>query len=81
MRKLLDRILRSAIKLCMLTGVTFLVTACYAPAPDSRTFGEDYAKDKEELDQRLLKAAQQNAEKDKTATTTDEVVTKNQTNI
>lgn len=29
-----DRLLQGLVKLCMLTGVTFLVTACYGPMPD-----------------------------------------------
>ena len=28
----INRFLQSAIRLCLLTSVTFLVTACYAPA-------------------------------------------------
>lgn len=28
-----DRLLRGAIRFCMLTGVTFLVTACYGVQP------------------------------------------------
>ncbi len=36
MRKLTDRFLKGAIRLCMLTGVTFLVTACYGVAPQPR---------------------------------------------
>ena len=59
MRKLFDRILRAAIKLCMLTGVTFLVTACYGPAPDAKSFGKQYEKDRQELEQRLAQAAQE----------------------
>lgn len=33
MRLLLDKILQSGIRLCMLTGIAFTVTACYAPPP------------------------------------------------
>lgn len=29
-----DRLLQGLVKLCMLTGVTFLVTACYGPVPN-----------------------------------------------
>lgn len=29
-----DKLLRGVIKLCMLTGVTFLVTACYGVKPE-----------------------------------------------
>ena len=29
-----DKLLRGAIKLCTLTGVTFLVTACYGVRPE-----------------------------------------------
>ena len=32
-----DRLLQGLVKLCMLTGVTFLVTACYGPMPDRTT--------------------------------------------
>ena len=53
MRTLFDKILRGAIKFFMLTGVTFLVTACYAPAPEPEMYGEDYQQDQEQLDRRL----------------------------
>lgn len=39
-RKQTDRLMQSIIRLCMLTGVTFLVTACYGPMPE-RTIEED----------------------------------------
>jgi len=34
MRRLTDKLLQGAIRICMLTGVTFLVTACYGVAPE-----------------------------------------------
>ena len=53
MRTLLDKILRASIKLLMLTGITFTVTACYAPAhPDYYNPPEQ-----EDLEQRVLQAA------------------------
>ena len=53
MRTLLDKILRTGIKVLMLTGITFTVTACYAPPPP------DYYNppEQEELEQRVLQAA------------------------
>ncbi len=32
-RIIIDKLLRTGIKLCMLTGVAFTFAACYAPAP------------------------------------------------
>lgn len=53
MRTLLDKILRTGIKVLMLTGITFTVTACYAPPPT------DYYNppEQDELEQRVLQAA------------------------
>lgn len=53
MRTLLDKILRAGIKVLMLTGITFTVTACYAPPP------HDYYNppEQEDLEQRVLQAA------------------------
>lgn len=36
MRKRLDRVFQSLIRLAMATGVCFTVTACYGPPPDER---------------------------------------------
>lgn len=53
MRTLLDKILRAGIKVLMLTGITFTVTACYAP------YFPDYYNppEQDELEQRVLQAA------------------------
>ncbi len=53
MRTLLDKILRAGIKVLMLTGITFTVSACYAPPPP------DYYNppEQDELEQRVLQAA------------------------
>jgi hypothetical protein len=53
MRTLLDKILRAGIKLLMLTGITFTVTACYAPPPS----GYYNPPEQEDLEQRVLQAA------------------------
>ena len=58
MRTLLDKILRAGIKVLMLTGITFTVTACYAPAhPDYYNPPEQ-----DELEQRVLQAARSSNE-------------------
>ena len=51
MRAVLDKIFRAAIKLCMLTGVTFLVTACYGTPnpPDLDEYHRDHQQMKENL--------------------------------
>ena len=54
MRILFDRILRMGIKLCMLTGITFLVTACYAPAnPPELRQEKGYQQAQQQMDQFL----------------------------
>ena len=55
MRALLDKIFRAGIKLCMLTGVTFLVTACYAPANPPDIYGDEYKQDHERMEQNFQK--------------------------
>ena len=44
-----DRLFQSLIRLGMLTGVTFLVTACYGPAPDIPRDGEGEVQDTEHV--------------------------------
>lgn len=58
MRTLLDKIIRAGIKVLMLTGITFTVTACYGtPPPDYYNPPEQ-----DELEQRLLQAARSSNE-------------------
>ena len=38
MRVLIDKLFRAGIKLCMLTGVAFTVTACYGVPPEERWY-------------------------------------------
>lgn len=51
MRKIIDKILRASIKVCLLTGVAFTVTACYAPAnpPEDPHHQEDQQKLEQQL--------------------------------
>ena len=58
MRYILEKILRAGVKLCMLTGVTFLVTACYGVRPEPDFYGSDYKRDQERLEQQLQSAHQ-----------------------
>lgn len=57
MRFLLDKIFRACIKLCMLTGVTFLVTACYAPANPPEMYDDTYRRDQQQVEQQLAQEA------------------------
>ena len=57
MRKLIDRILRTGIKLSLLTGVAFTFAACYGPAP-YHPEEPDYQRDQQQLEQQLSDAAQ-----------------------
>lgn len=56
MRELLDKIFRAGIKLCMLTGVAFTVTACYGVPPDKREWYNDpsYEADTQQVEQQVL---------------------------
>jgi hypothetical protein len=60
-KTLCNRLLEGAIRMCMLTGITFLVTACYAPAnpvelldPESPEYQE-----RQDLIQRVEQMSQQ----------------------
>ena len=54
MRTLLDKMLRGGIKLVMLTGVAFTVTACYGPPPPERYYDRpDYQTDTQLVEQQV----------------------------
>ena len=46
LRQLLDKMLQHAIRLVMLTGVTFTVTACYGLPPERRYYEEEFEQNK-----------------------------------
>ena len=54
MRRLLDKILRASIKVCLLTGVAFTVTACYAPANPPEIDDPHRQADQQQLEQQLV---------------------------
>jgi len=54
MRNIIDKIFRAAIKLCLLTGVAFTVTACYGVRPDPYPYGEE----PDQVQQKRLKMEQ-----------------------
>ena len=54
MRKLLDKIFRVSIQVCMLTGVAFTFASCYGPGPDPTWRNTpDFQKDQQKLEQQL----------------------------
>lgn len=55
MRDLFDKIMRASIKLCMLTGITFLVTACYGVVNPPEMRDENYQEEQQQLEQKLQK--------------------------
>lgn len=44
-RQLLDKILRSGVRLCMLTAVAFTVTACYGAPNNASVYDDEYVED------------------------------------
>ena len=50
-----DKIMRAGIKLAMLTGVAFTVTACYGVPPQNRDWLDDpaYQADTQQVEQQL----------------------------
>ena len=55
MRLLFDKILRAGIKLCLLTGVSFLVTACYGTPYVPDVTQDEYEQDLQQMEQVLQK--------------------------
>ncbi|MBO4453712.1 MAG: hypothetical protein J5761_01500 [Paludibacteraceae bacterium] len=58
-RLLIDRVLRTGIKLCMLTGVAFTMAACYGPPPEGYRLKDEpeFKNDQQQLQQRLVEQA------------------------
>ena len=65
MRTLIDKILRTGIRLCMLTGVAFTFAACYGPDPYYeewyREYNPDTLKSKKNIEQQIYEAASENS--------------------
>jgi starvation-inducible outer membrane lipoprotein len=51
-----DKMMRAGIKLAMLTGVAFTVTACYGVPPERREWHDDqaYQTDTQQVEQQLV---------------------------
>ena len=60
-----NHLLESTIRLCMLTAVTFTVTACYAPAMPDDLNDPEWRKDQDTLEHRMEQMGKdlQNAQK------------------
>ena len=58
MRTLLDKMLRGSIKLVMLTGVAFTVTACYGTPPREYYNEPEYQADAQQVEQQLVQTDQ-----------------------
>ena len=62
MRKLIDHILQTGIKLCLLSGVAFTFAACYGPAPNPERWEKnapEFRQDQQQLEQQLAEAAEE----------------------
>jgi hypothetical protein len=49
-----DQIMRAGVKLAMLTGVTFTMTACYGVVPSQYVDDETYQTDTQQMEQILV---------------------------
>ena len=54
MRKIIDKILRASIKVCLLTGVAFTVTACYGVKNPPEIDNPSRQADQQKLEQQLV---------------------------
>ena len=59
MRIIIDKIFRAGIKLMMLTGVTFTMTACYGVMPTQYAEDEEYQVDSQRVEQVLTAPAEE----------------------
>ncbi len=59
MRTLLDKMLKVGIRLCMLTGVSFLVTACYGVMNPPQGYEDDYQTRQNRVEQQLQELSHQ----------------------
>ncbi|MBR4432060.1 MAG: hypothetical protein IKS76_02530 [Paludibacteraceae bacterium] len=62
MRHLIDQFFRAGIKLAMLTGVTFTMTACYGVVPNQYSDDEAYQADTQRVEEVLAPDAEVLAE-------------------
>ena len=58
-RIIIDKLLRTGIKLCMLTGVAFTFAACYGPVPDPMRDPE-YRDAQRKVEQQIHESASEN---------------------
>jgi hypothetical protein len=49
-----DKVMRASVKLAMLTGVTFTMTACYGVVPSQYADDEAYQTDTQQMEQILV---------------------------
>ena len=71
-----NRLLESAIRLSMLTAVSFVVTACYGMPPDYPNDPE-WTKQQDTLEHRILSMAPQSIESDSSTPSEDEPTSQN----
>lgn len=62
MRVIIDNFFRWGIKLAMLTGVTFTMTACYGVVPNQYADDEEYQVDSQRVEQVLAAPEEEKAE-------------------
>lgn len=56
MRTFIDKFLRAGIKLCLLTGVAFTVTACYGVKNPPELDNPQHQADQQQLEQQLTQS-------------------------
>lgn len=53
MRTLLDKMFKVGIRLCMLTGISFIVTACYGVMEPQQGYEDDYQTRQENVEKQI----------------------------